>query len=53
MMQEERIIFLISYCALLTVSRKYFLDYFLVLLVSLSVCMYICVIIVCVGLYGY
>lgn len=40
MMQEERTIFLISYCALLTVSRKYFLDYSSVLLVSLSVCVY-------------
>lgn len=37
MMQEERTISLISYYALLIVSRKYFLDYSIVLLITLDV----------------
>lgn len=37
MMQEERTISLISYYALLIVSRKYFLDCFVVLLITLAV----------------
>lgn len=37
MMQEERTISLISYYVLLIVSRKYFLDCFVVLLITLAV----------------
>lgn len=40
MRQEEKTISLTSYYALLTVSRKYFLDYAVLLLLILNVCRY-------------
>lgn len=53
MKQEEKIIYLISYCVLLTVSRKYFLGYVVLLKSTWILRCFITDIMVILELHGY